>query len=79
MENCVASWINGTNYGLALENNKDSVNNELFARFYSSEAAANFKPYLKVTAAPEPLAMVLFATGAAVFGAAARLKKKKAA
>lgn len=78
LEGCVASWVNGQNFGLALENNKDLVNNELFARFYSCEAAAGFKPYLKVTAAPEPVSMLLFGVGAVVFGAASRLKKKKA-
>jgi hypothetical protein len=79
LQQCVASWANGANYnyGLALENNKDLINDELFARFYSSEASANFKPYLKVTAAPEPIGLLLFGTGAAVFGLAARLKKKK--
>jgi hypothetical protein len=80
LEGCVGSWANGgANFGLALENHKDGVKDELFCRFYSSEAAAGFKPYLKVNAAPEPISMALFGTGALVFGAASKLRKKKRA
>lgn len=75
LQQCVGSWLQGNNYGLLLENNQDAKSDELFARFYSSEAA-NFKPYLKVTAAPEPVGMLLFGIGAGVFGVARRTKKR---
>ena len=71
LENTVSSWASGSNsnFGLALENNKDSQNEELFARFYASEYSdAAFRPYLKITAAPEPISMVLFSLGGGVLG-----------
>jgi hypothetical protein len=66
LEAVLASWRNGQNYGLCLENNLDNNTNELFARFYSSEAAPEYRPYLSITAnsaAPEPLAASLFIAG----------------
>jgi hypothetical protein len=67
--NTVASWAGNPHFGLALENNADLKNEELYARFYSSEYSnADFRPYLKVTAAPEPVSMVLFGLGAGVMG-----------
>jgi hypothetical protein len=65
----VSSWAGNPHFGLVLENNKDLVNEEQYARFYSSEYSnAAFRPYLKVTAAPEPVSMVLFSLGAGVLG-----------
>ncbi|HNQ50159.1 MAG TPA: DNRLRE domain-containing protein [Candidatus Omnitrophota bacterium] len=68
LESMVDSWGQGGNFGLALENNKDLAVNELYSRFYSSEYAdASFRPYLKVTAAPEPVSLVLFTIGGGIF------------
>jgi hypothetical protein len=77
LEDCVTSWVNGQNYGLVLENNKDNQNNELFARFYSSESLIqDTRPYLRVTAAPEPISSLLFLVGGASFAAVRRIQKK---
>ena len=65
----VANWKTNPHFGLALENNKDAQNEELYARFYTSEYSnAAFRPYLKVTAAPEPVSMVLFSLGGGLLG-----------
>jgi hypothetical protein len=65
----VAGWAGATHFGLALENNRDAQNEELYARFYASEYSnAAFRPYLKVTAAPEPVSMLLFGLGGGVLG-----------
>lgn len=72
LESVVSGWSStgGTaagNFGLALENNRDMAEGELYARFYSSEYSnAAFRPYLKVTAAPEPVSMVLFGLGGGI-------------
>jgi len=65
LENIVSSWIGGNNYGLVLENNKDGVPEELFARFYSSEySSPELRPHMKITTTtPEPLGMILFGIG----------------
>jgi hypothetical protein len=69
LESTVSSWAGNAHFGLALENNKDSQNEELFSRFYSSEYSnAALRPYLKVTAAPEPVSMLLFSLGGGVLG-----------
>jgi hypothetical protein len=72
LENVVASWLGAgsTNYGLALENHLDNKKEELYTRFYSSEAStAELRPYLKVdvVATPEPLSCMLFLTGGGIF------------
>ncbi|HQQ06769.1 MAG TPA: DNRLRE domain-containing protein [Candidatus Omnitrophota bacterium] len=72
LECVVSGWSStgGTganNFGLALENNRDMAEGELYARFYSSEYSnAAFRPYLKVTAAPEPVSMLLFGIGGGI-------------
>jgi len=77
LEAVVAGWEKGNNYGLALENNKDMVNGELYARFYSSEYSnAAFRPYLKVTAAPEPIGLALFTLGGGILAARCKARKK---
>ncbi|MFA6217711.1 MAG: DNRLRE domain-containing protein [Candidatus Omnitrophota bacterium] len=77
LENCVNSWVNGQNYGLVLENNKDNQSNELFARFYSSESLTqDVRPYLRVTAAPEPISSLLFVVGGASLAVVRKLRKK---
>jgi hypothetical protein len=69
LESAVAGWQANPHFGLALENNKDAKNEELYARFYTSECSnAAFRPYLKVTAAPEPVSMLLFSLGGGVLG-----------
>ncbi len=79
IENVVSEWARGDNFGLVLENNRDKTNNELFARFYSSEFSDKaFRPYLKVTAAPEPVSMLLFGTGGALLGIKRIARKFKA-
>jgi len=66
LENCVASWLTGPNYGLVLENHCDGIDNELFARFYSSEfPLLENRPFLRVTTTPEPLSATLFLLGGA--------------
>jgi hypothetical protein len=76
LESCVNSWVNGQNYGLALENNKDGQSNELFARFYSSESLTqDARPYLRVTAAPEPVSSLLFLVGGASLAGIRRFRK----
>ncbi|MFA5119223.1 MAG: DNRLRE domain-containing protein [Candidatus Omnitrophota bacterium] len=76
-ENCVNSWVNGQNYGLVLENNLDGQGDELFARFYSSESLTqDVRPFLRVTAAPEPVSCLLFLVGGASFAAVRKLRKK---
>lgn len=69
LESTVSSWAGKSHFGLALENNKDSQNEECFSRFYSSEYSNTaLRPYLKVTAAPEPVSLVLFGIGGGVLG-----------
>ncbi len=65
LENVVSGWVSGANFGLALENHQDNHNDELFARFYSSEYSnAELVPYLKVTTVtPEPVSAALFLLG----------------
>lgn len=77
LQDMVKSWQEVSNYGLMLENNADMKNEELFARFYSSEYSnANNRPYLRVTAAPEPVSTTLFLLGGGALGFAMRKKKK---
>jgi len=79
LEGLLAAWSSGDNYGLMLENDVDGIQEELFARFYSSESGAEHRPFLSitmespVTAAPEPLSAVLFSLGGVVL---ARKRKK---
>jgi len=64
LETVVKQWQENGNFGLALENNRDKFEGELYARFYSSEYSNSaLRPYLKVTAAPEPVSMLLFGIG----------------
>jgi hypothetical protein len=66
LESMVSGWGGGSNFGIALENNLDNRNEELFARFYSSEySEAEFSPNLKVTVTPEPVSGLLFIAGGA--------------
>jgi hypothetical protein len=68
LENTVSSWSGNSNFGLVLENNQDLQNEELFARFYSSEYSdPALRPYLKVTATPEPISATLFLLGGGAF------------
>jgi len=83
LENTIASWVGGSNYGLVLENNKDGVAGELFTRFYSSEySSPELRPCLKITTTtattttPEPLSIVLFGLGGGML-CLARLRRKK--
>ncbi len=68
LENTVSGWVEGPNFGLALENHLDNNKEELFARFYSSEYSnPELRPYLKVTTVtPEPVSSVLFLLGSGV-------------
>jgi hypothetical protein len=69
LQTTVSDWAGGQNFGLALENNQDLKKEELFGRFYTSEYSdAAFRPYLKVTTAPEPISMLLFSLGGGVLG-----------
>ena len=78
LESCVASWVNGANYGLALENGLDAKNEELFARFYSSEFSdPALRPQLKVTTTPEPVSMALFILGGGALSFIPALRKKR--
>lgn len=69
--------------GIVLENNRDGVSQELFARFYSSEYTdPSLRPYLKVSAnsvttTPEPVSMILFGLGSTVLGAKKLLAWRK--
>lgn len=86
LENMVASWLNGPNYGLVLENNKDAKTEELFARFYSSEYSnADYHPYLRVIAAatpeaitttPEPTSAALLLLGLSALAVKAYRRRK---
>ena len=77
IEAVLASWSDGGNFGLALENNGDNVKEELFSRLYSSEYSNSaLRPYLKVTAAPEPVSMALFGLGGAVIGVKRMWKRR---
>lgn len=67
LETVVRQWQGDGNFGLALENDRDMADGELYARFYSSEYSnVAFRPYLKVTAAPEPMSMLLFGIGGGI-------------
>lgn len=66
LESLFAAWVAGNNYGVCLESDLDMMDEELFARFYSSSAVSEFRPYLlasTATAAPEPVASVMFGLG----------------
>jgi hypothetical protein len=79
LKDCVASWAGGQNYGLALENGLDGKNEELFARFYSSEFSdQSLRPQLKVTTTPEPVGMTLFLLGGGLMSFIPGLRKKPA-
>ena len=73
LEDEFSKWTQETCFGLALENHLDSRNNELYARFYSSEYSDPLlRPHLEVTATtitPEPASCVLFALGVALLTA----------
>jgi hypothetical protein len=74
LEGMVSSWVKGTNYGLALENNLDGTNEELLSRFYSSEYSdPSLRPYLKVTVTPEPISATLFLLGGGILSYARAL------
>jgi hypothetical protein len=81
LESLVSSWINNGNYGLALENNTDLNNEELFARFYSSEFSdIEKRPYLQVQTADiqpaiEPISASLLIIGGGILGLA-RLRRR---
>lgn len=76
LEKTVSFWAGGNNYGLVLENNKDGVSQELFARFYSFEYSnPEYRPHMKITTTPEPLGMILFGIGGGALYLA-RLKRK---
>lgn len=72
LERIVSGWLSGNSYGLALENNRDGVCEELYARFYSSEySVPELRPYLEVEAipvsTPEPVSSALFVLGVGTF------------
>lgn len=75
LEGLLAAWNSGGNFGLMLENDADGVQDELFARFYSSESSAEHRPFLSirmespVTVNPEPLSAALFSLGGLVLAA----------
>jgi hypothetical protein len=78
LEGLVGSWVNGTNYGLALENNLDGASEELLARFYSSEYSdPSLRPYLRVTVTPEPIAATLFLLGGGILSFIPKIKAGK--
>lgn len=77
LEQTVSSWVNGANYGIVLESGSDGVNEELFSRFYSSEYSnENYRPYLQVHTAPEPVSTALFLLGGGILGLRLRRKTK---
>jgi len=78
LEGCVGSWLDGNNFGLALENGMDGAEEELFARFYSSEYAdSSLRPYLRVTTTPEPVSATLFLLGSGVLSFVPALCRKR--
>jgi len=78
LEGLVSGWLAtpGTNYGVLLEKDIDARNKiDLF--FRSSEYSdSNYRPYLKVTATPEPVSSALFLIGGVAL-AARHLRRKK--
>jgi len=84
LETLASSWVTGTadNYGIMLENDLDGLYNEMNVRFRSTEYLTAdgdrgiYRPYLKITATPEPFSAVLFGLGSCLFGAYAIRKKK---
>ena len=78
LDEIIASWQKGKNFGLVLENNNDLKNEELFSRFYSSEYSDITKrPFLEVLAqpVPEPVSFALCLLGSGLLGLR-RLKKR---
>ncbi|MCG8429855.1 MAG: hypothetical protein MJA29_01590, partial [Candidatus Omnitrophica bacterium] len=76
LERYVQAWVEGENFGLALENHLDGVNEELYMRFRSVDFSdRQFRPRLDVTVTPEPLSCVLFGVGGLVLAAARRLRR----
>ncbi len=80
LEGLVSSWVSNpqANFGLALSNALDGQKEELYSRFYSSQASDLLKrPYLEVTtsAAPEPISSTLFMLGAGAL-VARRVKRQ---
>jgi hypothetical protein len=77
LESTLSDWVKaGSQQGFALENNKDAKNEELYSRFYSSEFSnADLRPHLKVTAAPEPVSMLLFGIGGSLLSFVNKFKR----
>lgn len=63
----VGWWVNDEkpNYGIMLENDKDLEFNEMNSIFAKS---GDFRPYLNITATPEPFSVVLFGIGGGLLG-----------
>jgi hypothetical protein len=78
LEGLVFQWASGgQQFGLAVENNRDGVEEELFARFYSAEYAdPALRPHLRVTTTPEPVSSLLFLLGAGTFASVTRKRRK---
>lgn len=70
LENEVSLWVQEGCFGLALENYLDNQNDELSARFYSSEYKdVLLRPHMEVTTVtttPEPATSALFVLGTAL-------------
>jgi hypothetical protein len=67
----VEDWVTGAkdNNGLMLEDDIDGVFSEMNVWFYSSECSSSaVRPYLTITATPEPFSAVLFGIGAGFLG-----------
>ncbi|MFH1238874.1 MAG: DNRLRE domain-containing protein [bacterium] len=75
LKDTVSGWPGSSNFGLALENNRDSQNDELFARFYSSEYSnPALRPFLRVTTTPEPISAALFLLGGGILSFIPKLR-----
>jgi hypothetical protein len=67
----VEDWVTGAedNNGLMLQDDIDDSFNSFNVRFRSSEySVSDFRPYLSITATPEPISAVLFGIGAGFLG-----------
>ena len=82
LANLVDWWVTGekANYGIILENDEDGVFGQMNVRFHSSEyldGTSIRRPYLKITATPEPFSAVLFGIGAGFLGLCGAYRRRK--
>jgi hypothetical protein len=82
LANIVQWWVTGAedNFGLMLENDLDGLYGEMNVEFRSSDylgGTSIYRPYLKITATPEPFSAVLFGIGAGFLGIVKVRRRKR--